>query len=353
VIKAVLFSGGIAWIFVKIVTLTFGLIALIRLLPGPNRQVPYYRPRPMRATMLYGGGIVALAGLVAECAILANNPASHPVTRSARVSSTFAIGMFAPGVATSHAPERSFATATGARPVIVLSYSSLRAPFDIRFARLASAYGATPFIQLMPGNLSMRSFASGREDARLRAYAALVKAYKRPVMLSFAPEANGNWYRWGWSHTSPAVWVAAWRHVVTVFRSLKARNAIWVWTVNISFPHSGPVADYWPGDAYVEEVGIDGYFVRRSDTFTALFSPVLGAVRHLTDKPVILSETAVGPVAGALGIRRLFAGASANHMAALVWFNQAQHGGIHHQDWRLQDSPAMLAAFRTAVKEYA
>jgi beta-mannanase len=62
-------------------------------------------------------------------------------------------------------------------------------------------------------------------------------------MLSFAPEANGNWYRWGWSHTPPAVWVAAWRHVVTLFRSLKARNAIWVWTVNISFPHSGPVAN--------------------------------------------------------------------------------------------------------------
>jgi len=34
----------------------------------------------------------------------------------------------------------------------------------------------------------------------------------------------------------------------------------------------------------------------------------------------------------------------------LVWFDQAQHDGLYHQDWRLEDSPARLAAFRNAAK---
>jgi hypothetical protein len=35
-----------------------------------------------------------------------------------------------------------------------------------------------------------------------------------------------------------------------------------------------------------------------------------------------------------------------------VWYDQAQHDGIYHQDWRLEDNPAALAAFRSAVKKY-
>ena len=43
---------------------------------------------------------------------------------------------------------------------------------------------------------------------------------------------NGYWYSWGYLHTSPAVFVAAWRHIVTLFRARGARNVTWMWTVN-------------------------------------------------------------------------------------------------------------------------
>ena len=36
-IKTIFLSGGTAWLFVKAATLTFGLIALSRLVPGRNR----------------------------------------------------------------------------------------------------------------------------------------------------------------------------------------------------------------------------------------------------------------------------------------------------------------------------
>jgi mannan endo-1,4-beta-mannosidase len=196
----------------------------------------------------------------------------------------------------------------------------------------------------------MQKVAVGAYDSSLRSYAAETRAFGRPVILSFAPEANGNWYQWGYGHTSPSTWVAAWRHVVTVFRQQGAANVTWMWTLNVPFPHSGPVSAYWPGSAYVGIIGVDGYFAKPSDTYASVFGTIIGQVRKLTSKPVLISETAVGPAAGTTKITALFAGVKADHLLGLVWFDQAQHGGQYHQDWRLEDDPAALATFRAAME---
>ena len=65
-------------------------------------------------------------------------------------------------------------------------------------------------------------------------------------------------------------------------------------------------------------------------------------------RPTTLPTFATGPVAGPSKITDLFAGVRNNHLLGLIWFDQAQHHGIFHQDWRLEDSPAALAAFRKA-----
>jgi hypothetical protein len=36
----------------------------------------------------------------------------------------------------------------------------------------------------------------------------------------------------------------------------------------------------------------------------------------------------------------------------LVWFDIAQHDGIYHQDWRIENSPAAEVALRQAVRRY-
>ena len=149
--------------------------------------------------------------------------------------------------------------------------------------------------------------------------------------------------------------MAAWRHVVSVFRADGARNVTWVWTMNIPFPGSGPIADYWPGASYVSEVGIDGYYVHPTDTFTSVFGLSITAARKLSTRPVLISETAAGPDSGKLReaqIAGLFAGVKASHLLGFVWFDETQHQGIYHQAWRLEDDPAALAAFRAAVQQY-
>lgn len=48
----------------------------------------------------------------------------------------------------------------------------------------------------------------------------------------------------------------------------------------------------------------------------------------------------------------LFAGVRRHQLNGLVWFDMHQHGGINHQDWRLEDNPAALAAFRREARSF-
>jgi hypothetical protein len=80
---------------------------------------------------------------------------------------------------------------------------------------------------------SLADIAAGKYDSYLSKYAATVHAYQHPVILSFGHEMNGPWYSWGHTHASPAAFVAAWRHIVTLFRAQGAQNVTWLWTVNV------------------------------------------------------------------------------------------------------------------------
>ena len=117
-------------------------------------------------------------------------------------------------------------------------------------------------------------------------------------------------------------------------------------------PGTGPIASWWPGAQYVTWVGIDGYYYRPSDTFASVFGTTITQVRTFTSKPVLLSETAVGPAAGQFAkIQDLFHGMAKYKTLGLVWFDKAQHGGIFHQDWRLADSLQAQISFRLGVRQ--
>ena len=188
------------------------------------------------------------------------------------------------------------------------------------------------------------------EDAFLRSYAQSVKAFGKPVIISFGHEMNGTWYPWGSTNTRPAVFVQAWRHIVDVFRQTGADNVTWLWTINAVASYEPPIADYWPGANYVTWVAFDAYYYNADDDFSAVFGPTIAALRQLTNKPILIGETAIGQVAGqAANIPGLFAGVSKEGLLGFVWYDQAQNDGIYHQDWRLEGHPHAIAAFRAAA----
>jgi hypothetical protein len=105
---------------------------------------------------------------------------------------------------------------------------------------------------------------------------------------------------WGYGRVPPSTFVAAWRHIVSIFRALSADNVTWLWTINADQTGTGPVASWWPGANYVTWVGIDGYYYLPSDTFARVFGHTIDQVREFTSKPVLLSGTAVAPGTGSL-----------------------------------------------------
>jgi hypothetical protein len=250
-------------------------------------------------------------------------------------------------------PVSDFAAEVGRQPDIVLTYTNWDESFPSRLAAEVHAHSATPFVQIEPEHVSLPTIASGADDAYLRSYAGQVRAFGHTVIIGFGAEMNGNWDSWGYGHTKPSVFVATWRHIVNVFRAQGAKNVIWLWTVDATEPGTGPVQEWWPGGSYVTWVGIDGYYFRRSDTFESSFLPTVGEVRIFTSKPILLSETGVGQVAGqAAKIPDLFTGVRANHLLGLVWFDRAQNNGLYHQNWRLEPGSAGLAAFRRQLAMY-
>lgn len=260
------------------------------------------------------------------------------------------LGVHEPDTPGSYAGVDQFAGDIGRQPNLVTYYSPWSTPFKVSFAVAAAQEGAVTLVQLDPMGVSVAAIASGHYDAYLRSYATAVKAFRSKVILSFGHEMNGRWYSWGYQHTSAAVFVKAWRHIVTLFRTMGAKNVIWLWTVNIidQNPFIAAPNRWWPGSRYVTWVGIDGYYYQASEMFAQVFGPTIVDVRALTHDPILIAETAAEPSTGqAAKINDLFGGARAYGLLGFVWFDQNSEGRI----WRVSGSGA-FAAFRQDVRAF-
>jgi Glycosyl hydrolase family 26 len=310
--------------------------------PGTARRARAIPPR-------IAGAAAAAAVLLTVTGCLTPLTSQPPLTQ-VPVPAGPLVGVYEPGTPASWSPITDFTDATGVSPTIVLYYSGWNDPFNSSFAQAAWDHHAYVLVQLEPKGVSLASIAAGRSDAYLRSYADDVIAFGHPVILSFGHEMNGSWYPWGAGHTSPATFVAAWRHVVRLFRSAGAANVTWLWTANSVAGTRTSLSLWWPGDAWVDWIGIAAYYFRPTDTFASVFGATIAEIRTFSDAPLLIAETAVGTTTNRESqIAALLAGVRAERLAGVVWFDKAQHAGLYHQDWRLEHDPSALAAFRAAA----
>jgi mannan endo-1,4-beta-mannosidase len=276
------------------------------------------------AAVIAGAAIAVTAGLHFQAT--ASKPAvATPTAVSAALPATpqSYLGVYLPGVPDSYAKVPAFTKTTGVKPDVLTYYSGWLEPFRASFAEAAAKQGAVPLVQIDPQAISLAAIASG--------------------------QMNGPWESWGYGQTSAADFVAAWRHIVTLFRTFGADNVTWLWTVNVIEKQAGipSPAPWWPGSAYVTWVGIDGYYATSSMTFAGLFGPTILAVRTLTTDPVIVAETGATSGASQPGrITDLFAGVRTFGLLGFAWFD-----AVGKQDWRLT-GPATAAALRQGAAAY-
>jgi Glycosyl hydrolase family 26 len=307
------------------------------------------RPRLqlLMAVALASASVAFAIHRIATSSSLSSPPVVH-ASLPPRVASY--LGVFEAGAPPGYGPIADFANAVHAQPNLVGYYSGWAQPFARSFARAIYVHGVRPFVQIDPTDASVPGIAAGDYDGYLRLYADSVRDFGHAVVIGFGHEMNATTYSWGYGHVPASTFVAAWRHIVSLFRAEGAQNVTWLWTLQADGAATGPIASWWPGAAYVTWVGIDGYYYSRSDTFARVFGATIDQVQALTHKPVLLSETAVGPRAGQyLKIQDLFNGMRTYKTLGLVWFDKKQNDGIYHQDWRIEDDPLAETSFQLGV----
>jgi hypothetical protein len=269
-------------------------------------------------------------------------------------SATIQLGVYTPGAPANEGALAEYAAMVGRQPDIVMWFRNFGQPLmERREMTSLRATGQTPMVTWEPNKQSLSQIASGEYDAYLHESAAIARSWGGQLLVRFAHEMNGNWYPWGAGTALPYTYLAAWRHIVSLFREDGATNVGWVWSPYVEVGTRFPLAAYYPGDDWVDYIGLDGYNwgrVRgRWQDLAAVFSTSYSTVTSLSSRPVILSETASTENGGdkAEWIRTGFMTTIPENfprVTAVVWFNQ-----IQETDWRINSSQASLDAYRAVV----
>lgn len=217
---------------------------------------------------------------------------------------------------------------------------------------------------LKNGGDPLVAILNGSQDAIINDFAIKAKAYNQPFFLRFAHEMNGNWYAWSGAQTgnNPQKYIDAWRYVWNKFQAVGATNVVWVWAPNWnSVPDLAwnNLQNYYPGDAYVDWVGVDFYGLRYDDVAVATNLDAV-YIPYSASKPIMIAETSAADCANyvpgvtrtkAQWITELFATLSSRPaVRAFLWFNENKTG---EANWTITScpSPATQNAYKAGVAD--
>ena len=207
-------------------------------------------------------------------------------------------------------------------------------------------------------DFSWKQISSGKYDSYITQFAKDAAAYHYPFVLRILHEMDGTWYPWGYKvngNTNLADFVTSYKHIVDLFRAAGATNVQYVWnptvvsTVTVQ-QYGSMFKEAYPGDNYVDWVGLDGYNSKLSDwrSLQDIFEPGYKLITSFTSRPIILFEVGSldnpqDPTARANWITQGFLTTIPNQFPAIkavVWFNSKDGAG---QDFTLDTQGAVNA----------
>lgn len=270
-----------------------------------------------------------------------------------------ALGAYIPQVYEHPKRIAHYARLMGRRPAIVHYYKQWDVrPFVPSELNAIWNRGAKPMVTWEPmsyhgRHYSLRRIARGRYDGYVRRAARVAARWGKPMFVRFAHEMNGDWYPWGAGvdGNTPRRFKRAWRRVVRIFRSEGATNVSWLWTPNINQFGGLPFKRFYPGDGWVDWVGLDGFnwgYGGRSYSLKQLFGRSSRVLARISNRPMMIAETGTYNRGKAhwisQALRRQLPGL--RRIKALVWFNQPANG----VDLRFNSSHSAVRAFRAGAR---
>jgi beta-mannanase len=257
-------------------------------------------------------------------------------------------------------------SAVGVRAAIVGTYADwAHSPdFPRAMARDVNRRGAVLLVSWEPwdserggakqSRYGLRRIIAGDHDALIDRWARQVAETRRPVMLRFAPEMNGDWLPWstGVNGNRRGDYVAAWRHVRERFRRAGASNAVWVWNPIAAYEGSTPLRDLFPGGDQVDWLAVDGFNWGETrawgwQSYADVLGPTVRALGTLAPRRrVMIAETASAPGSGrAAWVADTLRSARADGVDAVVWFEFDKE-----TDWRLAGDPDAARAAAAVLR---
>jgi len=209
---------------------------------------------------------------------------------------------------------------------------------------------------------------SGKHDEWLRQYARDVAKFGQPLLFRFNNEMNGDWcaYSAYWSSKDASLYIASYRYLYRLFAEEGANNVLWVWN-----PHDGSYPPfawndkllYYPGDAYVDIVGLTGYNAgtyypgEEWRGFREIYDPLYASYDALfPHKPLIITEFASNSVGGdkVAWIKEAMENLPRYpRISVAIWWNHADfHGIIPARRYWLDETPETLAAFKDGLRNF-
>ncbi len=217
------------------------------------------------------------------------------------------------------------------------------------------------------GNVLMDTL-DGKYDEYLNDFARVVAESKKPVLFRLCNEMNGDWCVYSGYHTSKDtdLYKAFYRYVHGIFEKNGAlANTIWVWNPNErSFPkfNWNHALCYYPGDEYVDVVGLTGYntgtYYRGEHwrSFPEIYDALYREYDAQYAQPLMITEFACSGIGGdkAEWVREMLGTiGDYDRIKVAVWWNACDHDakGNIARSYYLDDDPGAQAAFRDYFAE--
>lgn len=199
---------------------------------------------------------------------------------------------------------KAFKENYGKKPFFVLTFLDWGRTPDKKVVKDVYSTGSCLMATWEPWNaqekkgIDFDEILAGKHDAYIETFAQAVKDIDGPVFVRFAHEMNGNWYPWAGTKVGKSKFIEVCKYMHGKFEKMGAKNVRWVFAINSEdIPKdNNEFETYYPGDEYVDYIGIDGY--NWGDTkswsswtgFQDIFGGAYERIKKMSGKPVMITE---------------------------------------------------------------
>ncbi len=251
----------------------------------------------------------------------------------------------------------SFENLVGIRPDIYAVFSGWYENFPVDLAVHLKNNGQTLVIFWEQYDITLDQIVSGESDDYIKQYANNAKLYGGQIILAPLHEMNGEWSPWSGvaQGNTPEKTKLAFQHIRNVFMENQMQNVKWAWVVNNrSEPNTeeNKIENYYPGDNYVDFVGVDGFNFGEPDepwlSYTDLFSNALTRLEKYNKPIYIFSMASAQGSQKPEWIRDALSKIKSDpRVKGFIWFNENKE-----KNWLVNSDQASLEVFRESLKDF-